>query len=472
MVAGWGPASAAENPIPPQNGTVVSPYAPGILDIRWDDPSILARNSQWTVVGVNIYRSDVSDRGPFFRVNELPIGGTMYRDRTDHVLVQEVVDWSSGWVNKGDAPNDRRWVFRTRHPIVVQDTTAPFQRNTEPVYAYNVSDISVTIDGTQVQVDDVYGPTGEVTLINQGTFNVVTEKSDPPVIPDENSVVEVAYYANRNHVQSGLDTNIFYRLTTVVMDSSTPSGYKETDLDWCRPISTVSVERLDYIWREAIRRNHWILQQGGERVNVFIRKQMGVPCTCQLDPRTREYSQQPSNRCLDCYGTGYVGGYEGPFIEIIAPDDSERRIAQTPWGRRREHVYEVFMGPSPVVTQRDFIVKQTNERYSIGAVRRPTNRGNLLQQHFNIAYLDEQDIRYQVPIDGVEQLAWPQTRYGFRQAPSMPVDGELSLPPSTMPDKPAYPRQYDEIPMQTEKDNTPDDKEQRGRSPVWENINY
>jgi len=475
LVAGWGPANAAENPIPPQNGTLVSPSIPGVLDIRWDDPSILARNAQWTVVGVNVYRSDVSDRGPFFRLNEFPVGATLYRDRTDHALVQETVPWATGWVNRGDAPNDRRWVFRTQYPIVTQDTTAPFQRNTDPVYAYNVTDVTVAIDGTPVWVEDVFGPTGEVALINQGTFNEVTEKSDPPILPDENSVVEVSYYANRNHVQSGLGTNLFYRLTTVVIDTGTPSGYKETDLDWCRPITTVSVERLDYIWREAIRRNHWILQQGGERVNFFIRRQMGVPCSCQIEARTREYSQQPSNRCLSCYGTGFVGGYEGPFIEIIAPDDAERRIAQTPWGRRKEHVYEVFTGPSPVVTQRDFLVKQTNERYSIGGVRRPTNRGTLLQQHFNIGYLDEQDIRYQVPIDGVAELMWPQTRYGFRHAPSMPVDGELALPPSTMPDKPAFPRRYEQIPMQTQKGasgDVPDNKEQRGRTPVWESIEY
>jgi len=471
----WTPGQG-DQPIPPQNVEVVNPFVIGVLDIRWDDPSILARNAVYNVVGVNLYRSDVSDRGPFFRVNEFPIGGTFYRDRTDNIQVRETVNWDRDWVFKGNAPNDRRWVFRTKHPISKKHDSAPFQKQT---MADTPDDVTVIIDGVVVTVEDVFGMSGEVTLINQPTFNVTTEKSEPPVLPTATSIVEVIYYANRNHIRTGLDANIWYRLTTVVLDATTPSGYAETSLDWCKPQSLMEVERLDYIWREAIRRNQWILQQGGERVKIFIKKQAGVPCTCKMDPRTREYNKQPSNRCLTCFGTGYVGGYEGPYDVIVAPDDAERRISQSPQGRRKEHTYEVFMGPSPVVTQRDFIVKQTNERYSIGPSRRPSNRGNLLQQHFNIAYFDEGDIRYQVPIDGTTQLAWPQTRYGFRHAPDMPVDGELALPPSTMPDKPAYPTgpwtgpgTYGQLPMQTEKAETPDDKEQRGRTPVWENTSY
>lgn len=105
-------------------------------------------------------------------------------------------------------------------------------------------------------------------------------------------------------------------------------------------------------------------------------------------------------------------------------------------------------------------------------VRRPSNRGNLLQQHFNIAYLDEGDIRYKVPIDGTSDLPWPETRYGFRQAPSLSVDGEGYRPPSTAPDRPPFPTGPDaETPMGTDKAGWDKSREQRGRTPVWENWN-
>ena len=133
-----------------------------------------------------------------------------------------------------------------------------------------------------------------------------------------------------------------------------------------------------------------------------------------------------------------------------------------PQGRRVELQYEVFMGPSPMVTMRDFIVKQTNERYSIGAVRRPTNRGNVLQQHFTIGLLDEGDARYSVPIDGTDSLIYPETR--FSHSAVAPAQGQHAH-------SPPHPVGADvSTPMVTEKDNFPDETEKRGRTPVWDNI--
>lgn len=463
--AGWGLTGLG--PLPPQNGAASSPYILGALDLHWDNPAVLAGNSNYTVVGVNIYRSDVSDRGPYFRINEFPVGGAFYRDRVSNVLVSETVD---SWVYKGDAANNSQYLFKTKQsPVVKRYPQPPLDR---PTPANNPSDVVLTIDGVEVPVHNVFGPTGEVTLINQPYFDVVTEKMVPPVLPVEGSIVQVSYYVNKNHVRSSLDATLYYRLTTVVLDNTTPSGYLESDLNWCKPIVSCAVEEMDYIWREAVRRNSWILQQGGERVKVFVRRQYGIPCSCGLDPQQREYSGQPSQRCVLCYGSGFIGGYSGPFESIIAPDDAERKIVQLGGGRHKEHSYEVWMGPSPVVTQRDFIVKQTGEIYSIGAARRPSNRGNLLQQHFTIAYIDEQDIRYKVPIDGTDHLPWPQTRYGYRQVPSLPIDGNLYQPPSTSPDQPAYPIGPDaQTPMQTDKDGYAKENEQRGRSPVWSNQN-
>ena len=473
MATGWEP-TAGQQPLPPINAQVVSPFIQGVLDVRWDDPMLLAGNSQFTVVGVNVYRSDASDRGPYFRINDNPVGGGFYRDRTDNVFIsKEVVSWDTGWKFKANAPNDRRWILRTQRPIVKKEPNAPFQTVTA---ANSPSDVTVYIDGVAVPVDDVFGPSGEITLVNQNTFNQATEKFDQVLLPTADTVVEVSYYANRNQVHSGLGRALHYRLATVVVDPTTPSGYAETELRYCQPVTSMAVETLDYIWRRAVQMNHWILQQGGERVKVFVRKIAGVPCTCKLDDRTREYSNQPSNRCTTCYGTGFVGGYEGPYDCMIAPDDAEQRISQGPFGRRREHTYEVWTVPSPIVTMRDFVVKQNNERYSIGPVRRPSNRGNVLQQHFSIAYFDESDIRYRVPIDGTSGLAWPETRYGNPYMPPVPQDGSLPISPpfsnGEQPNTNPYPEGPDaQLPMETDKAGWPAEKQPRGRTPVWDNQN-
>jgi len=216
----------------------------------------------------------------------------------------------------------------------------------------------------------------------------------------------------------------------------------ETPLEHAVATSSYEIEKVDYIWREAVRRNRWILEQGGERVKAFIRKSTGLRCLCLED----DYHKQPVNDCLTCFGTGFVGGYEGPYDILVAPDDAERRLAQKDIGRTVEHTYEVWTGPAPLLSQRDFLVKVNGDRYSIGAVRMPTNRGMILQQHFNIGHLDEKDIRYRVPMDD------PMRSVAGRFVPSGPEnEAEAKI---------------------TDTQSVPAEKQLRGRTIAWENTQY
>lgn len=423
-------------------------------------------NSSWTIVGVNVYRSDNGERGPYVRVNRLPVGSLFYRDSVDLALVQdEVIRWDGSWISKGDSANDRRWIFQTAFRPIVKPLPAPVPGRSDVLQAVPANsphDVSVRIDGVVVLADSVFGPLGQVTLVNRPYHDPVRQVWVPPRLPaaDGSSEVVITYRYSRNAVQSKLDrtTQTFYRVTTVALDPASPSGYVETPLEYSPPVSVSQVESFDYIWREAVYRNAWILQQGGERVKLFKRRVSGIPCPCLVDAQTLEYGKQPSNRCLTCLGTGFVGAYDGPVDIIIVPDEADRRIEQTPFGRRLDHQYEVWTGPDPSITQRDFIVKQTGERYAVGPVRRPAVRGLPLQQHFSIAYLDEGDVRYRMPVTGTTDLPWPQTR---PTDPNKPCDPQPPHPVGF---------DYQATPMETEVSSMPDTMERRGRTPVWANI--
>lgn len=417
-------------------------------------------NSAWTIVGVNIYRSDSGERGPYIRVNKIPLGTLFYRDRTDIRRVHdEIVAWDGSWIYRGDAPNDPIWRFRTQFRPVVKAIGNAIPANSS-------NDVEVFVDGVRMPLAGVFGPTGEIDLNLAPIWNPATENLSTAPTPTENSLVTVSYHYGRGNVLSmgpDLRPRVFYRITTVAIDptGTTPSGLIETPLEYCEPITPFNSEKLDYIWREAIRRNRFILEQGGERVKLFLRKITGVPCTCVWDARLREYMGQPLNDCQSCYGVGWLAGYEGPIDIIIGPDESERRVTQTPNGRRLENTYEVWIGPTPMVSQRDFIVKQNGERFSIGPVRRTQIRGLTLQQAFQIGYLPETDIRYQVPMGDLERLAWPETRYTRPEG-------------SPCADAPPYPVGYDyqATPMGTEVAKVPDGREIRGRTPVFANLMY
>lgn len=417
-------------------------------------------NTQWTIIGVNVYRSDTSQRGPYFRVNRVPVASMFYRDYTNIVeQVDEIIPWQGGWIFRGDGPNSRAFRLKTRNtPVVKADTNA--------IPADSEFDVVVKINGVPVPTRAVFGPKGEVDLDLRPVWDPSTETMVEPTIPTEQDAVTITYnWMKGQKLVNTLDNRhkVFYRLTTVALDPTgvSPTGLVETPLEYSEPISPMNSEKMDYIWKEAIRRNRWILEQGGERAKLFIRRVTGNPCDCVWDARLEAYSKQPLNNCLRCYGTGWVGGYEGPIDIIIAPDDNERTVTQTVNGRRLEHSYETWLGPSPMTSQRDFIVKQNGERYSIGPVRRTQVRGLILQQTFNIGYLDTGDIRYQVPMSPLERLPWPQTRF------TRPEDSECQ-------DSAPYPVGYDyqATPMMSDKKSIPEGRQQRGRTPVWQNITY
>jgi hypothetical protein len=415
----------------------------GVIDLRWDDPAILTLNSRFHLLGVNVYRSFDSEFGPYERITDLPIGSTFWRDQTDNELIveEDVTDkfilFGDCSASGGDVP---RYVFKTLHQPIVAEGSRNIPTN-------NTRDVWVYVDGVQVRVLKVFGNTGEVEIDSNTYTDVGRQQLIKPVLPTQQSRVTCTYRYPRSFLRTDLSQRIFYRVTTVGVPTGcnlslvTPQDLIETPLEHAAATNTFETEKLDYIWREAIRRNRWILQQGGERVSVFLRKNVGLPCPC-----VSFHHKQAQADCLSCFGTMIVGGYEGPYEIIVAPDDAETAIRQTEHGRTTVHTYEVWTGPTPLLSQRDFILKINGDRYSIGPVRMPSNRGNLLQQHFSIGSFDDKDIRYKV-LAG-DPIKYAATQFG-PSGPELEAGRDI-----------------------TDKPGIGDERELRGRTKAWENTNY
>lgn len=419
-------------PLPPLNVHASSSFRKGSIDIRWDPPSPAA-NSCFNVLGVNVYRSFDSEYGPYERLNVSPVGGNFWRDSTDVALVLQE-DVTDRFTVRGIADDPYgRWMFRTRNsPIVIQPVPG----------ALNCTDLNVqvTVSGVPAAVSAVHGSEGIVELSNRATFDVANQVKTPPVLPADGDTVLATYRYLRNQVRTDLLSRVFYRITTVAFDTSL-GAIVETPIERGTQTNRGEIEKLDYIWREALRRSKWILNQGGERLKVFIRKTSGIRCGC-----TPTYHKSPSSTCEVCYGTGWIGGYEGPYDIIVSPDDSPRNIRQTNRGRTVDHVFESWTMPSPLLSQRDFVLRRNGDRYGIGSVRMPSNRENQLLQFFSLSHIDEQDIRYRVPTPDPHSMRSPETRW------IVPGEGTS-------------------LPMQTDKTTIPDERQLRGNTVTWENQN-
>jgi hypothetical protein len=204
----------------------------------------------------------------------------------------------------------------------------------------------------------------------------------------------VEYRANTNKADTTLDKKLFYRVTAVC--ECEVGGVMETELSKA-PAVRLGGEGLTYYWEEAIRRNKWILEQGGHRCELYIAKKMGEKCKC--GDGSEHTHDHPRKDCLKCFGTGYVGAYEGPFDIIISPPFAEMKV---------EHQERGFR-----------FIKQPEVCYAIGPITQVEVRNHtVLQQHFSISALDSGDIRY---------------RFAERQMLSgeLPTDASLDVKGST-----------------------------------------
>lgn len=417
-------------PVSPLSFNCASGFDRYTVDLWWSNPAELAVNSQYNMLGVNVYRSFDSEFGPYTRLNTVPVASLFFRDRTQSVVTLEE-NVSDSFVCRGDTDPSGRWIFRTlNRPIHIQ-----------PSVNIDTADLNVfvTIDGRQARVKLINSVTGEIEISKDPIFDVASQTLKAAVVPSRDSVVLASYRFFDDTSKTSLYQRIFYKATSVASDHG--GNIVETQVGRAVTTNTNAVENIDWIWREAIRRNKFILYQGGERVKAFIRKYVGPHCGC-----SSQANKQPASDCLVCFGTGIIGGYDGPYDLLIAPDDSERKIEQSNRGRSNTHSYETWTGPNPLLSQRDFLVKLNGDRYGLGPVRMPTNRGMQLQQHFVISHLDESDIRYKVPVLDTSTLIVPQTRY------IIPGDGNST-------------------PLTTQRDSIPSERQIRGRTVTFENNN-
>lgn len=149
----------------------------------------------------------------------------------------------------------------------------------------------------------------------------------------------------------------------------------------------------------------------------------------------------------NCYGTGYVGGYEGPIDYIIAPPETEKTVQLTNMGLHISYDWNSWGPPYPLLNDRDFIVRQNNDRFTLAHINPQGSRGAIYQQHFMLSPLDHRDPRYLIPIGG--GLNVPAAWNAFRQQ-------RASDASPTIPNKPEIPDQY----------------ELQGRTVSFENIVY
>jgi len=369
-------------PISPTETTIYNPGVQYAIDLAFSDPRLDPQNAGFQILGVNVYRSYQDPNGPYEKVNATPVQVGYYRDEHKISLIQE--DVSDNFIFKGDSPN-KEWIFKTQKSIVLNNVV--YQQFSEG------QDIIVNIDGQDIKPLKADGAKKMVWLNTYKTYDPISHISSPPILPSTTgSFVICKYYGVTNFVQTNLNRRLYYKLATYGYDVIDKVNI-ETPLASAPVISLEAMSEAEPVWLEAMNRNNFILEQGGERVKLFLRKWAGTEC-----PNNSPTHKSTINDCNVCFGTGYVGGYTGPYDILLASPDESKGLELTPEGLKAAFSFETWTGPSPLISQRDFIVRKNGDRFSIGAVNLTTVNGAPLQQRFQVALLGSRDIRYSVPL--------------------------------------------------------------------------
>jgi hypothetical protein len=304
------------------------------------------------------------------------------------------------------------------YPIVTEktDTTT----NLDP-YSDKPDSVQVIVDGRLATIKSVDGLAGIVKLETERVWDDILQRWIEPVVPHHLSIVSVSYMYMMNSFRMNLTALPHYKITALLNDGS------ETRLEWCEPVKP-SAEKLDYIYLEAIRRNSWLLDQAGERVLLFIRKTTGIKCECYKEDE-RTHRQAKVGPCKKCWGTAFVGGYEGPYEIRISPFQAEQKIMWTERGMKLENIEQTWTTISPTITQRDFIVRRKGQIYAIGPISAPEVKGIVTQQHFSVESVDMTDIRYTfittLNLFGYKQKVGLRQPYAHYTEDIIVKDGEL-----------------------------------------------
>jgi len=368
----------------PKNVMVSSPLLSNrAYDVRWD-PSPDLR-----ILGYAVYRS-YTQIGEFERLTASAIQIDQFRDsNSDSFADSEQISLS----DKGDPGT---WRINQNGDYVIRTCNKPIVEATglgNPTK--NPADIVVEIDGTITVPKVVDGNIGEIVLDSGLYFDSLNSQFVEAALPDLTSDIRISYWYQSRFLNRDVTRHQppYYKVTAVAYDVEN-SRLIETDPALVKA-TTLHIEEIDWIWTEAVRRNAWIAEIAGERVELFMAKKSGVMCGCLYRD---EGTYHPSRSCTDCYGTGYVGGYDGPYPMIVVIPFGEKSFSIRETGMRRTDTFDgMWAPPDPLAEQFDLILRQNGTLHQVGPVLRPNHRGFMaLQQRFSMEVLNFHNIHYEL----------------------------------------------------------------------------
>lgn len=380
-------------PPAPRNVNAFHAMLRDAIDVYWDDPRWLPEMEQFDILGHRVYRSDESPESGFQLVSgDDVLASRAWRDRT---TIQKIhrEDVTDRFISQGD--NERReWIFQVRKTPISNPNTQLMRKG-----QLSLAKVEIQKPGDttlyEAQVKSVNPDTGDVVLDNRRYLDLKTDKTVDPVLPDldEGDRVFCTYSHSKNLIQLAYNRPYYYRVTTMAI-RKTDGVIVESDFRYTHVANSLQLENEDFYWRRANEYNQWLLEVSGEENLFFLRKRSGIKCKSCYD----ETHGRARYDCPVCYGTGFEGGYEGPFEAWCTPFEATKNMSEQEQGLMVDISYELTILDPFILSPMDFFVRKDGQRFTVNGVTPYGARGSIRVQSATAGRMPESDYLHNFPV--------------------------------------------------------------------------
>ena len=141
----------------------------------------------------------------------------------------------------------------------------------------------------------------------------------------------------------------------------------------------------DVLFREFVGRKCW----------VFPVRTFGAKCLCY----DRVSGKRTKSNCLNCYDTGFLGGYLSPIETFIQFDPNGKQGVSTQHGEKQDSPTTARLISFPPVKPKDIVVEAENVRWKVVSQSSPQRLRSLLHQELVLKEVSKDDAAYKLPIN-------------------------------------------------------------------------
>lgn len=189
-------------------------------------------------------------------------------------------------------------------------------------------------------------------------------------------------------VSTNPNTRYWYKISTIAIfsdGSTSESRLSEPHM--------YQVKNENKWFHKVNERNMWILKNTGVLMDLYIRKTTGERCPkCWDDIR----GQSSNIGCKNCFGTGYIGGYEPVSQLYVRQKPAQQQVDLNAQGYTLNSNPGAWTISTTQIRNRDILINPEGRMFSVISSHISHAAGYYFHQELQMKELDPNDSRYEI----------------------------------------------------------------------------